>query len=636
MGDNETWLLSIGEVARRAQVPVTALRFYEKAGLVPPPRRVSGRRRYEPQVLRRLSFIGMAKRAGFSLAEVAELLDGFDEAIPASERWRILAARKLPEVEALIEEAGTMKRLLEQGLDCSCLRLDVTTLSASGRRSAYPSPFAYQRGPGLMHAALLFDTLLWKDATGLLIPWLASAWEESANGTEWRFTLRDGVRWHDGRPLTSDDVVFTYEYVTTGPGRRCSNMLRSFDVVAGVTASGPHDVVFQLRHRYAPLPEWIAGRMLIAPRHVWSGVSDPADLCGPEAVVGSGPYRLESFDADAGTSAYVANPDYFLGLAYVRRLEFLAAADPLRALQRGEVDAASGGGEEELQEDAVGSLEQGRYGKISAPGEWARVLQFNLARGLPFDDERFRRAVAHAIDRHELLSRVLKGRGELGSMGGMAPSHPDTPTDLPTYPHDITVAERLLDEVGLRDRDGDGRREFPDGSPFIPELQTGADACPETAALVKKHLERVGIDCRVVVLDPQGADHAAARGRYDMALVGYGSLGGDADWLRIRLSANVQANMQARIHGYDNPLFEKLAAAQLRVTEGERKRLVQDMQRLVANDVPFLHLYVPPRVIFFDKQVFDAWYFTPGGVCGAYPGPLNKHALLTGKRAGFS
>jgi peptide/nickel transport system substrate-binding protein len=633
MDPEEPWLLGIGEVAHRSGLSVSALHFYERTGLLPAPERLSGRRRYDPRVLNRLGFIDMAKRAGFSLSEVAELLDGFDEAVPATERWRLLAARKLPEVEALIEQAGAMKTLLQQGLACECLRLDNQTLFVSSRRSWYPSPFAYERGPGLVHAHLLFDTLLWKDASGRLMPWLATEWEGADDATAWRFRLHPEARWHDGRRLTAADVVFTFHYLTTGPGRTCPGLQWGLDVVADVLAESPDVVVFRLHRRYEPFEEWVAGRMIITPEHIWSQVAEPARLRGAGAVMGSGPYRLAAHHEGTSEYVYVANLDHFLGVPHVRRLELVEVPDPLLALLRGEVDIASGGGERELDEDARHALQDPRYSKITGPGEWARALHLNLARGFPYDDVRFRRAVVHAIDRDELVRRILGGAGTSGSMGGMAPSHPDVPTDLATYPHDVRRAGHLLDEIGLRQAHGARWRRRPDGSPFVPELQVPSDADPEVARLVAGDLRRVGIDLRVSALDAAEADLAATEGSYEMALLGYGSLGGDPDWLRIRLSPSVRVRTPARVHGYHNASFEALAARQVGVADpDERRRLVQQMQRLVAHDVPFVHLYVPERADYFDRQVFDAWYFTPGGVAGAYPGPLNKHAFLTGRR----
>ena len=116
--------MTIGEVARRAGVRPSALRYYESVGVLPAPRRVSGRRRYEGEVLELLAVVRIAQHAGFTMSEIRTLLHGFSADTPPSARWRTLAREKLPEVEALIERALGMKRLLERGLRCDCLRLE--------------------------------------------------------------------------------------------------------------------------------------------------------------------------------------------------------------------------------------------------------------------------------------------------------------------------------------------------------------------------------------------------------------------------------------------------------------------------------------------------------------------------------
>jgi MerR family redox-sensitive transcriptional activator SoxR len=116
--------LSIGEVARRAGLEASAIRYYERIGVLPEPERSGGRRRYEESVFDLLAAIDVARRAGFTLAEIRTLMSGFSDTTPPSERWRTLALRKLPEVEAQIARAREMKRLLELGLDCDCLRLE--------------------------------------------------------------------------------------------------------------------------------------------------------------------------------------------------------------------------------------------------------------------------------------------------------------------------------------------------------------------------------------------------------------------------------------------------------------------------------------------------------------------------------
>jgi MerR family redox-sensitive transcriptional activator SoxR len=116
--------LTIGEVARRAGLRASAIRYYESIGLLAQPSRVSGQRRYDETVLRRLAIIDVAQRAGLSLDEARTLLDGFSPTTPPGARWRALARRKLPEIEGLIARATTMKQVLERGAECQCISFE--------------------------------------------------------------------------------------------------------------------------------------------------------------------------------------------------------------------------------------------------------------------------------------------------------------------------------------------------------------------------------------------------------------------------------------------------------------------------------------------------------------------------------
>lgn len=115
--------MGIREVADRSGVSASALRYYETIGLIPPPSRTSNRRQYEPSVLDRLVVITTARRAGFTLAEVRELLDGMSAGRDVSEAWRAMASRKLPEVDSLIESFIAVRKLLQAVASCQCVDL---------------------------------------------------------------------------------------------------------------------------------------------------------------------------------------------------------------------------------------------------------------------------------------------------------------------------------------------------------------------------------------------------------------------------------------------------------------------------------------------------------------------------------
>jgi DNA-binding transcriptional MerR regulator len=112
--------LTIGEVARRAGVATSSIRYYERIGLLPEPDRLGGQRRYYADVLGKLGFIGVAQSAGFKLREIKELIDGVDGASGLGEQMRSLSTEKLLEVEALLERTRAMKGWLEVAKECGC------------------------------------------------------------------------------------------------------------------------------------------------------------------------------------------------------------------------------------------------------------------------------------------------------------------------------------------------------------------------------------------------------------------------------------------------------------------------------------------------------------------------------------
>lgn len=131
MGD-ETAALTIGELAARAGVNASAIRYYERVRLLPKPEREHGQRRYDTGAVRRLELIDVAKRAGFSLDEIRVLLDAEDAGTPAHQPLTALAERKLEEVEALIARAEARRDWLQAATACGCASLDRCALFARG------------------------------------------------------------------------------------------------------------------------------------------------------------------------------------------------------------------------------------------------------------------------------------------------------------------------------------------------------------------------------------------------------------------------------------------------------------------------------------------------------------------------
>lgn len=143
-------MLSISEVARQVRLRPSAIRYYEKIGLLPAPERVSGQRRYDTTVLHRLALIQLARQAGFGLDEIRSLFFGFRPGTRAQTRWRKLADRKIGELDALAAEIRTMRALLKTlKVNCHCKTLDVCGravfdkgISSAGRQALHVIPKA--------------------------------------------------------------------------------------------------------------------------------------------------------------------------------------------------------------------------------------------------------------------------------------------------------------------------------------------------------------------------------------------------------------------------------------------------------------------------------------------------------------
>src|SRR5260221_12238027 len=134
--------MTIGEVAQKAGIRPSAIRYYERIGLLPKAQRTSGRRHYEVSILQKLGVIQMAQHAGFTMAEIQTLLNDFPVDTPPSVRWQALANKKLTEIEALIQRANNMKAFLTQALSCQCPNLDecVTVTENTGTGAVEMTP----------------------------------------------------------------------------------------------------------------------------------------------------------------------------------------------------------------------------------------------------------------------------------------------------------------------------------------------------------------------------------------------------------------------------------------------------------------------------------------------------------------
>jgi len=491
------------------------------------------------------------------------------------------------------------------------------TFKIASEDCGFPSPYAfYPRGPGYLRMSLLFDTLVWKDKTGV-IPWLSERYEVSKDGREWTFYLRPDVKWHDGQPLTAADVKFTFEYIRRHPHPWFS---RETGVIQDIAVLGLHQVKITLKAPYAPFLTNIAGTIPILPQHIWQNVTDPMRFTGPAAAVGSGPFKLVTYDKANALYVYEANPSYFKGKVKIGRLIFTQVGQPLLAFQNGEVDAFN----PDADQAAVLKKEP-NVKVIEGDGFWVFRLMFNLSQP-PFDRREFRQAVACALSLPEIVARATHGGAIPGNPGYVSPALAEWYNpDVPSYPYDPEKARNLLVSLGYTRAGPDGIRLSPGGKRLSFELLTFQQG--QDGEIIKNMLAAVGIEVRLRALEKGAHDQLIDSGNYQMAINGHGGLGGDPVFLNQLIKPAAAAGENPAL--YSNPEYIHLAERQAALTDAkERRQAVFRMQELLAQDLPTIPLYYRKMYFAYRPDKLDGWFYTPGGIAIGIPTELNKAVFL--------
>lgn len=452
---------------------------------------------------------------------------------------------------------------------------------------------------GSVHTAggLLYNGLVALDDSIKPVAELAVRWEIEQNGALYRFHLRNGVRWHDGRPFTSADVKFTFdELLLKFHSRTRASLGAQLD---RIDAPDDSTVEFRFRRPYAPLLQQLnVEEAPIMPKHVFAG-SDPLRNRANIAPVGTGPYRFVSYRS--GTEIrFASNREYFNGAPAIENLVMRIVPDPgtqVIALEAGEVDwlfGVPGPERKRLRSDK-------RFTVVQSPGysggsNCLSTLAFNLDR-LVFRDVRFRRAIAHAIDRPMIVERVLFGEGRAADApisSRIAFAHASR---LPIPQLDTARASRMLDSLGWRRSDNSGRiasgvRGMKDGTPLV----IGFTAQPGQAVygdLLRAQLHAIGVELRVQALEPAVFAQTVFTARdFDTAIISY--CNGTDPEIGVRrqyVSASIGPVPFSNAAGYRNKTVDSLfdrAAAELEV--GTRSRLYREIQEIAVRDQPYVWL----------------------------------------------
>ncbi|MDP3427305.1 MAG: peptide-binding protein, partial [Humidesulfovibrio sp.] len=342
-------------------------------------------------------------------------------------------------------------------------------------------------------ADLIYVGLLKYDKNINLVPLAAESYEVLEDGRLLRFTLKKGIRWTDGQPLTARDVEFTYRLMIDP--KTPTAYAEDFLAVKEFRLTGEYS--FEVRYDKPFARALVTWASSILPRHLLEG-QDLLKTPLARQPVGAGPYMLKSWTA-GDRLVLVANPDYFEGRAFIDEVVMRVVPDQstqFMELKSGNLDQINLSPQQYLYQ----TKDQGwaaNYRKFQYVASAYTYMGFNLKSRL-FADVRVRRAINHALNKDEIVRGVLSGLGQAAN-GPYKPGTWAYDAKMPANEYDPALAKRLLAEAGWTRRTPDGPLADKDGLPFAFTILTnqGNSQRIKTAIIVQSRLAALGIKVEI-------------------------------------------------------------------------------------------------------------------------------------------
>jgi peptide/nickel transport system substrate-binding protein len=442
---------------------------------------------------------------------------------------------------------------------------------------------------------LIFSALLERDAEMNLRGDLAQRWE-SPDPLTYVFHLRRGVRFHDGRPLTSADVKFTFDSILSGAIKTPKR--GSFRMVAAVEAPDAETVIFRLREPYASFP-W----NLVRPAVGIVPAGAAADFA--QHPIGTGPFRFVRAQQDEEV-VLERNADYFGRAATIAQVRFRIVPDAIvRALElrKGSADLTLNS----LAPDMVPVLaRQPELEVTEQPGTIYSYVAFNLDEPSLARRE-VRQALAYATDRQALVNYLLRGQARLAD-GLLPPNHWAYEPNVPHYAYDPARAEQLLDAAG-----------FPRAAGSRTRLKLTLKSSTEElnrllGAVLQEQWRRVGVELELRPLELATLLDDARRGNFQMYTLRWVGANNDPDIFEFVFHSQKipPADGANRGHYRNARLDALLDQARVEADREHRKGLYSEVQRIVGEDLPYLNLWYFDNICVHRRRIAQV-QLTPSG-----------------------
>ena len=449
---------------------------------------------------------------------------------------------------------------------------------------------------------LIFSGLMKYNSKGQLVPGLAEKYAIGNEGKVYDFFIRKDVKWHDGEPLTIDDVIFTIRTIQNPEYR---SPLRINWTGVEIERIDDWTIRFKLKTPYAP---FLANTTIgIIPRHIWEKVMPNNFTLAPENLepIGTGPYKFKKIKKDkegfVESIELEAFGEYNLNRPYIEKITLYFYPDEeglIRAYNKGQIDnlnLISAQNKSKIQ-----GIKKTNIYRLNLPRYF--TVFFNQSKSKALSDETVRLALNYATDKQEIINEVLDG--EAKPVNSPIPSGIWSHTDeIQMYDFALEHANNILEEDGWIDEDEDGIREKDDEKLEIELITTELKELQQVANLLQKQWSKIGAQINLKIMNIGEIQQEHIRPRNYQALLFGEVLGLDPDPFSFWHSSQ-KKDPGLNLALYDNSTVDALLK-EARQTLDEETRLenYKEFQQLVVEDAPAVFLYSSYQLYFVDKKI---------------------------------
>ena len=467
---------------------------------------------------------------------------------------------------------------------------------------------------------LVYDSMYDLNLDGSFSLSLAESVNRSDDGLTYTYKIKDGIKWHDGKPLTAEDVAFSYNLYKDTPEYPYLNGYYT-PYFSTIEATENDEVVLTLTEAIPNIESQLVF-LYILPKHIWEGVNK-LEYENVE-MIGSGPFKMAEYVQNEFVRL-VANKDHFATPPKVDEAVFQTFDNQdalVQAIKTGQLDLIT-----EMPNTAADALrgEENVELVTGAPfSPYVADIIFNqvdpdncptdaggLCTGHPaLQDRNVRLAMSHATDKQKIIDLVLLGLGAPGLTlipDGLGVWYNNTIKD---FEYDVAKANKILDDAGYKDAGGDGIRDMPDGSrPLTFRLNWPNDSitAPRTAELLSEMWNEIGITVEMQAVDPDAlTTQCCPAFDFDIMIWGWYSDPDPSALLYVYTSEAIPTGSSET--GYSNPTYDELYAQQQTELEFEaRKAIVWEMQKIVHDDVVYIIPSYDLEVQAYRTDRFTGW-----------------------------